>query len=572
MAFDYGKDTLGIKNPFKLEGFLELARGLLILIIGIILVFNISSDLNSGLKSTAWLKLGIALSFLSWGVYSLIRGSFYVFRFLVGRNVPGNLSNEKDDRRNKAYKPGELAEMLKKRLNFTFQEKDNFFSRFVITLIPNFLFLPPAYRAMVDGVSVAVIKSIVSVLIFLIGFFTIKTGMLDVHNANTILEWYALILSVYLLVVWYKNRPTNKKLNAIISRTVNVKAIIIPIVLAIILPVVMAKLSETSVDFIPLNISVFGSIFTLLLLGIATTFAAFFLAKTRVNETVPNTAVSEYLNELQLEQHPRDLFRFFDLEMANKRYKELPNRIYREMNPILEFEGAQNKGNFKGDTIQETQPIYREVSVSKKMEQIRFIIAVVGRLMAVLGCIIIFLNLNSFANDFSFRNYFNTFFFASILFTFQYYWVRIAHIFWGEMQFTSHLVQFTSQGTFNESKIATGMSVYDSTRSENTIMHTKSTSWIFVSEIVTTTLADVSTNNLEGYRYILEMDKDDNFLNDIVNCISGHIDKNKVLAGIHSNSDIENISNLHKFNEITRPTNPNTIGELKNNNPEKLEE
>lgn len=572
MAFDYGKDTLGIKNPYTVEGYLDLVQGLSILIIGLLLLLNISADIDADFKTIAWLKLTIAISFLVWSISSIIKGSFSVFRFLVGRNVPANLCRETTAEPQRPYSDHDLAEMLKKRTNYTFVEKKNFYSRFVISIIPNFLFLMPAYRNMIDTIAVAVIKTVITILIYFLSVFTVSSGLLPLNNSNVILEWYGMLLCFYILTTWYKNRPLNTTINDTKNHPIKIKTIVIPIVIAIILPIVLSKISDLGVDFISLNITVFWAISCILLAGLVTTFVAFYLAKIRVDETVPNTAVSEYKDELQLNHHPRDLFRFFDLEMADKRYKELPNRIYKLPNPVLQFEGAQNKGNFFGETIQETQPIYKPNTETKAMQQIRFIVAILGRLLAIMGCLIIYLNLNSLRLDYSLANYFNTFFFSAILFTFYYYLCRISHLFWGEIQFTSHLVHFFSEGTFNESKIATGMSVYDSTRSENTIMHTKSTSWIFVSEIVTSTIADTSTNNLEANRYILEMHKDENFLTDVINRINSFIDKNKVLAGLNSTDDIEHISNMNGLNQITKTESQDTIGELRNNEPKNLKE
>src|SRR5690606_34811118 len=53
-----------------------------------------------------------------------------------------------------------------------------------------------------------------------------------------------------------------------------------------------------------------------------------------------------------------------------------------------------------------------------------------------------------------------------------------AHIFWAELQFNSLLMYMKTEGTFTESKISTGMSIHDSTRSENVIVKSSITPWI----------------------------------------------------------------------------------------------
>jgi hypothetical protein len=41
--------------------------------------------------------------------------------------------------------------------------------------------------------------------------------------------------------------------------------------------------------------------------------------------------------------------------MANRRYKEVPNRVYRELDPKLN-EQIESKGDFSDELIQEIQP------------------------------------------------------------------------------------------------------------------------------------------------------------------------------------------------------------------------
>ncbi len=64
--------------------------------------------------------------------------------------------------------------------------------------------------------------------------------------------------------------------------------------------------------------------------------------------------------------------------------------------------------------------------------------------------------------------------------------IQAAHLFYAEIQFDSLLIYFKCEGTFTESKISTGTSIHDSTRSENTLVRTSITSWGIVSGIVST--------------------------------------------------------------------------------------
>ena len=80
MAFEYGSDTLGIKNPFKFEGFVLTIRGLFVTVLGVIALFAVKDLVASGAKIAGWLSLGIGILLLSNGVIATGRGLFKVIK------------------------------------------------------------------------------------------------------------------------------------------------------------------------------------------------------------------------------------------------------------------------------------------------------------------------------------------------------------------------------------------------------------------------------------------------------------------------------------------------------------
>lgn len=69
------------------------------------------------------------------------------------------------------------------------------------------------------------------------------------------------------------------------------------------------------------------------------------------------------------------------------------------------------------------------------------------------------------------------------------------HLYWGEMQFKSYLIQFRGEGTYTESKLFVGMSITDSTRSENTIVRTSYSRWLLTTQIISSTQAKPEANS-----------------------------------------------------------------------------
>lgn len=560
MAFDYGKDTLGIKNPFKFEGFLVMGKGAIITLLGILLIFDVRATLELGSKSTAWIELGAALVFLVFGLKFLIEGGMKLFRFLVGRSIPADLSPD-------VYSSEQMADMLMKRMNPTFVEKNSYISRLVISAFQQFLFLPVGFRMIVESITSAAIETAVAFVLFLLALFSVSIGLVT-FNSSVVTDWLGLGVLVYLFVIWLKYRPTQQTINSHQPKFTALRSLALLIVLVVLLPIVINFLVGKGINLPELNLSIMFYLTLFLVFAVISVVIVFWLAYYRANEARPETSVSEYKEHLQFNMHPKDLFRCYELEMANKRYKEIPNRTYLELRPVLELEGSQNKGSFEGDTIQETQPVSREITYPKSFYTLRGVVAVLGHALAVVAYLFLYFKISDLTPDSSFRAVFFTLFYPALFFLFSTILANIVHYFYSEMLFTSYLVHFFADGTYTESRVSTGMSVYDSNRSENTVIRTAATPWLLVSEIVTSTFADSTTNNLEGKRYVMEMYKADAFRDEIVNGIKYYLENRELLANIDSKKDLDNTAKYYKINEATR----GATGNKTTDNPEKFRE
>jgi hypothetical protein len=548
MAFEYGKNTIKIKNPFKLEGLFDVAQGLIILILGIILVFKIRISLSENMKEIAWVELFAALIFIGFSLRSIIIGCVRMFRFLVGRNMPSDLT---------PYPYGEeiIEKVLMNRANPTFIEKNNFVSRLIISLFNKFLFLPIGFRNLIEAISSIILSYLILVVVFLIAVFSTSIGLINLTDKEAIINIFGILFLIQQLYIWFKYRPSKARISQMNPNVFGYRNIVITIVLAILTPVILEIASRQGIFLPRLDINIGVPIFLLFIFSSLVTFCAYYLSASRLKTLDPETDVSEYKEHLQLAVHPKDLFRCFEMEMANKRYKEMPNRIYKEIKPVLELEGSENKGSFHGSTVQETQPTIKENELPLMAQKVRLITAIVGRVFFVISALYLFFSIGSLGSNTTLGAIFNLFYYPLLLGVFAHFLTRIAHLFYSEVQFSSYLVHFFADGTYSESQISTGMSVYDSNRSENTVTNTSSTSWILVSEIITSTFADSSTRNLEGNRYILEMYKADEFLEDIVGSFNDYLKNRDLLVGFNSKEDYERSLNFHKLNEITRANN-----------------
>jgi len=139
-----------------------------------------------------------------------------------------------------------------------------------------------------------------------------------------------------------------------------------------------------------------------------------------------------------------------------------------------------------------------------------------------------------------------------IIISFAKLMANVAHLFFAEIQFESLLVYFKCEGTFTESKISTGTGIYDSTRSENTLVRSSITPWVIVSRIISTTFAATGMRNLEYPRYILEMHKSEGDLQAIKNDVISFLKDRESIASITSVRDLDNASHIHQLNKQTR--------------------
>lgn len=545
MAFNYGKKTLDIKNPFKTEGKLDLVFGIITLVLGIIQAFLIRNSINSGFQKLAWLELVFSIILIGIGIRAIIMGSLRLFKFLVGREIPSNISPN-------PYDKNVIEKILMNRANPTFIEKNDFVSRLLISIYEKFLFLPIGFRNLLESVSSLFLSFLIFLLIYLLTIFSTSIGLINLTDKNSLTAIFGLIFLLKQLFVWFHYRPNKNRVSKLKANVYSNKNIVVNVLIAIFIPVALELFIRRGGQIPIVDVNTFFPIILLFIFSAGLVLITYFLCLKRLEVLNPETSVSEYKEHIQVSFHPKDVFRCFEIEMANKRYKELPNRIYKEIKPVLELEGSLNKGSFKGSTIQETQPIYEEETLSEQTKTFRFYTAFVGRILLLISFIYLFFSIQNLNEQITLNLLLKVFYYPLLMSFFGYYLIRIAHVFYSEVLFSSYLVHFFSEGTYTESKVSSGMSVYDSNRSENTVVNTSATPWILVSRIVTSTLSDSSTKNLEGSRYILEMYKADDFLNDLVNGFTNYLKDRKLIVGFNSKADVENSMDFHKLNGMTR--------------------
>ena len=566
MAFDYGSIDLGIENPFKIEGTIQSIVGFLIFFLGVLSLFSVQGQIeNKGQEVGVYLTV-VGVWLIGWGLTKLSKGLFQVFRFFVGRSVPANLAkNWEKSQADKqdislTYTHQQLEQMLQGRQNISFKEPGDWFSRLIHSIFPRLLYLPLAYRNMSLRIARAVVQTLIVLLCFGLAWFSGTTGVTDI-TTTPVMNWLIVFLAIYLGWVWYFSiPPLTRLLDQEIISMPGVTTLTLWIAVAILLPIGMSYWHNELEPLSTFESAPLGQLGLLFTLGIISTVAFALLISTRSRMARPIVEVAEFRDNWQESIHPHEIFiHFEDIVMANRRYKEVPNRIYRGYDPTLEEEGSSDKGNFSGEMIQETQPVYYSKRVSDKFLLVRTITTGCGALFSFVAAMMIYFSPDIIASSFVSSSNILT---AGPLMHYIGYLVTVvifaglltnlSHFFWAEMQFESLLVYFQCHGTYTESKISMGTSIYDSARSENVVVRSSITPWLLATRAVTSTFALSGANNLEQRRYILEMHKSQAELESIVDEIKDFVTKRQAIASISNEKDLEAASSIFQVNQQTR--------------------
>jgi hypothetical protein len=573
MAFEYGSDTLGIKNPFKFEGFVLTIRGLIVTIIGVVALFAVKDLVTSGAKLAGWLSLGMGILLLSNGVIATGRGLFKVMRFYVGRGVPASLAKNVGKSESHvsepfvAYGDKNIEQMLMGRKNTTFLEPEGWLARMLHTLMPRLLFMPYPIRNLAQKLGSGMIYSLLAFLCYGLAWFSGSTGLTDISN-TPVLDWLSVILASYLFVVWSQRRSPLQRLLCGTVQAAGSKGIVLMLAFSILAPVALSYIHHnvSALPELPLSAGSYISFITILA-AIATSYGLF-LTFLRAKLANPKTDVSEFRTNWQESIHPQEIFiNFENIVMANRRYKEIPNRVYRDFDARLVEQGSNDKGKFSGEMVQETQPVYKALPITPLFKLLRIIGTCTGESLLAIAAIMFYFAIEpvtQIATDVI--PAIDALAYPIIIWVFGQIISNAARVFWSEMHFESLIVYFQCHGTYSESKVSTGTGIHDSTRSENVVVRSSLTPWILTSRLVTSCFAESGSNNLEYYRRILELHKADDDLDKITSEMKEFLGNRETIASVNQ-KDLASASTIYQVNEETRSNQSGGAERLSNELP-----
>lgn len=558
MAFEYGSDTLGIKNPLKFEGFVLTVRGVFVTILGVIALFAVKDLVANGAKLAGWMSLAIGILLLSNGVIATGRGLFKVMRFYVGRGVPASLAKnvgKSESHVNEpyiAYGDKNLEQMLMGRKNTTFVEPDGWLARMLHTIMPRLLFMPYPIRNLAQKLGAGMIYSLLAFLCYGLAWFSGSSGLTNIAD-TPILDWLSIILAGYLFLVWSQRRSPLQRLLGATVQPAGSKGVVLMLVFSILAPVALSYFHYNVTPLPPIPLSAGSYIGFMTFLAAVATVYGLWLTFLRAKLANPKTDVSEFRTNWQESIHPQEIFiNFENIVMANRRYKEIPNRVYRDFDAQLVEQGSNDKGKFSGEMVQETQPVYKSLPITPLFKMLRIGGTIAGESLLAIAALLFYLAIEPVTQiNQQVIPAVDALIYPAIIWVFGQIISNSARVFWSEMHFESLLVYFQCHGTYSESKVSTGTGIHDSTRSENVVVRSSLTPWILTSRLVTSCFAESGSNNLEYYRRILELHKADDDLDKITSEMKEFLGNRETIAGVNQ-KDLNSAGAIFQVNQETR--------------------
>jgi len=545
MAYDYGSSRIEVASPFRLEGALSAVRGVVTTILGIVILLSLRQQVLEPGSAAGVVKLLGAIAILIGGLSAVGLGLFRVFRFYVGRGMPSDLADTGNLQHRPAYPLETLKKMLMSRINPTYFEPSGWLSRLLHSLVGNMLFLPPPLRNAAQSMFETGVATLTMVLLFGLTLFSATTGLVPIRG-TPVPSWIGWIFVATLFGVLWRNRPTLPRVahHKLLARG---STVVWAIVLAILGPTILVLIHKSR----GLPVVTASPVPWLVLLAIGAVvicLSCMSMVVLRMPADAPKTEVSEYRDQWQESVHPMDIFRCVDLTMADFRFQEIPNRIYERHNPHLVDDA---KGDFSGSMIQETQPIPQPVDVSPALDRLRKANLFAGQGLLLAGTVCFFVLLTRLLDPNAPR--LEWLMSGLILTLFGIVLADAAHLFFAEVGFDSRLLHFfTDSGTFSRSKLSTGMGIHDSTRSENEVVRSSLTPWMLCARLQTVTFAVSGAHNLEQHRYVVEMRKDDAFLEAVVRALRHFIQSRQIVAGLTADADFAAAGAINRVNQVTR--------------------
>ena len=542
MSFAYGSDTLNIKNPFTTEGKIIFVAGVAISLIGVGLLMSVPLALKVSM-ATGWKDAILGLAILLWGIGTCIQGVFKVSKFYISRTAPASLARNLDATSEErcTYSNDQVESMLVSRKNLTFAEPKSVLQRVLYNFLPDLIFTPPPVYKLLIRMTQSMQKILIGAFIFAIIYFVAAVKLLGEAGLRF------LPLMSFVVLAFLTSALLSTTNDQDMKQIRSAKKLLAGILFVTFGARLLTVFSRGGAAF-ELTFNAWPAVI-LCLVAVATTFGlALWFVKTRQYGKV-STEASEHRDNIQKTVHPNEVMIHLEkIILAKRRYKEIPNRIYKKFEPVLHGENV-TKGSFEGSSLTETQPEYIDTDHQSSFVTARLLLTVIGQVCIVLSALLLVLSMTKLGTSGkSLSTSYTLLFTALILYGSGAFIQTLTHIFWSEIRFKSFLLLMKLDGTFTETIYNIGKSVYDTTGTTTTGVRSSITRWIMCCRMTTSTFAEAGVGPVEGARYVLDMQKDDNEAQSIIYELNEFLSNRSNVTDMNA-KDLEAVSNINDINK-----------------------
>ncbi len=567
---DLGSKSQRIRNPMLVLGLIQAAAGLYTLYLGLGMLTDISSLVKSGQNPAAWISLFFGVVIALNGLVFSGAGLLKCLSLTVGRHDPKSLAtdmeNPGENQLHITYKAADLAEMLNSRMNKTFVEPRCWVESLCYTLFRSMFFLPPPYRNILQGC----VSAIINTLVLLCGYgalvFLVDTSLVGQGSPVLAVNLCALFFGARMVFLWRRAFVADRNRVAA-PDNLRIRYFTLNIAYALAVPAFLGGLF--TLVSVPADgvfrecVDVFNAFpwiswfWAFALIPLLITLPILFLTWCKTLEYDLKTEVTERIEDWQESVHPDELFSAIDNKaMAGRRFRETPNRVYSRSVPGLQSHSSESKGEFFGYTVQETQPECIPSGQHPAFVCVKFLLGLAAGIVTVLT----YSKLAAFAQGFT-HNWNGAFDSISgqslagtaltlvlLLISAKMLW-DAAGLFYSELKFSSLMIYYKNNGTYTTSTVTVGSSVYDSHRSENTVVRSSFHQWLIISRIISATFVGRGFARLDGARFVMEMHGDPATANAFLGDLRSFLDSFSVIADVAgSGADSRKASGITRMN------------------------
>jgi hypothetical protein len=547
--------SASVRNPLRKEGFILAARGAFVVWLGALCLLQVSGLAAARRQSEGLVDLMVGVLFLGWGMAAAGIGLVRIFTFKSLRFMPRNLSDNVamgepgSEWPRPAYNASGLYQMLVGRKYVGISVPQTVIAKGLSAALSGLMFLIPPLRVPFESLIEVTAATLVGLLSFALGWFSIASGVTKESQIGW-LHWITLALLVYMVMQWDRVGRSWRRTQP--ATATHPKRIAIMLGAAAAVPLLSLLLPSPAKSFdttyVPIErLYPLTAALAVLVAGIGA-----LIIRARVTQLAPPLDPSESRESWQETIHPQELFIHFQRQiMARKRTGTLPNRIYANGNLGLNQQGGANRGTFSGLILEETEPSWLSLNENPALDRLRFIASLVGELLVASAALLIYIAVLHYSESTIGSLLSDYVWYALLLALFGSKLSGFAHLFWSEVQFTSQMVCFQSEGTYSEARLVAGNSYADTFKSENTVVRSSMANTIVCGRTVTSTLALQGSGQLNVERYVVGVYPAPEMLNDITSELRTFLSQRQNVVGLGI-GDGDPVVSIQQLNNAAR--------------------